>query len=347
MIEARKQDHMEICLNKDVVSGKDFWSMVKLFHRAAPETDMDDISTGCRLLGKDISAPIVISAITGGYSGAETINQRLAAAAEKLGVPMGVGSQRPALEDKKHRKSYEVVARYDPPLVFGNIGAPQLIPQKGKNSMDIDKCKEALEMINGDYLAVHFNYLQEVIQPEGDDRGANIMAALGELARHIPVIAKETGAGISSEIALEFQEAGVRAIDIGGMGGTSFSAVEYHRTKVKSQKNLAELLWDWGIPTPVSIIECRRTIRLPLIATGGVRNGLHAAKALAMGAEAVGIAGGILPYVTRSEKDTVSYLENVIRELKTVMFLMGCNSIDDLRCQRVVVTGELRDWMED
>ncbi len=347
MIESRKKDHMDICLKKDVESGNDFWSMIKLFHRAAPEIDLDDISTRCKFLGVDISAPLVISAITGGYSGAKTINQRLAAAAEKVGIPMGVGSQRPALENKKYRKSYEVVSKYDPPLVFGNIGAPQLIPQKGRTPIDVEKCKEALEMIDGDFIAVHFNYLQEVVQPEGDDHGVNIMANLKELARQIPIIAKETGAGVSSEMALEFQEAGVRAIDVGGMGGTSFSGVEYHRNKGKNEKDLAKLLWDWGIPTPVSIIECRRTTELPLISTGGVRNGLHTVKALALGADTVGIAGGILPWVNRSEEDTISYLNNIIKELRTVMFLLGCKNIEELRKQRVVITGELRDWIMD
>ncbi len=347
MIESRKKDHVDICLKKDVEVGVDFWSMIKFFHRAAPEVDIDDISTRCNFLDKEMSAPLVISAITGGYSGAKIINQRLAAAAEEIGIPMGVGSQRPALENTKYRKSYEIVAQYNPPLVFGNIGAPQLIRQKEAIPIDVDQCTEALEMIDGDYLAVHFNYLQEVIQPEGDCRAADVMTTLKELSKHLPIIAKETGAGVSSEMAGEFEDAGVKAIDIGGMGGTSFSAVEYHRTESKNKKVLAKLLWDWGIPTPVSIIECRRTTRLPLISTGGIRNGLHAAKALSLGADTVGIAGSILPWVSKSEEDTISYINNIIKELRTVMFLLGCKKIEDLRKQRVVITSELRDWIGD
>lgn len=348
MIESRKADHIDICLNKDVANGARHWDQIKLMHRAAPEVDMDEISMDCELLGQKINAPLVISAITGGYSGAEDINRRLAASAEDMGIPLGVGSQRPAMEDKKNRSSYEVIADYDIPLIFGNIGAPQLIPQlSGKSVIDIDMCREALKMIDGDYLAVHFNYLQEVIQPEGDVRAYGVMDALKELAKDIPLIAKETGAGVSSEMASEFEKAGIKAIDIGGMGGTSFSAVEYHRTGSLDKRELAKLLWDWGLPTPVSIIQCRRSAKLPIIATGGITNGLDAAKALSLGADVVGIAGGILPHAVKSKEDTTSYIERIVKELKTVMFLMGCKEIKDLRNARVTMIGELRDWIDD
>lgn len=346
MIENRKEDHINICLEEDVTAGYDYWDMIRFFHRAAPEIDMDEISVESEFLGKKISAPVVISAITGGYSGATDINQRIAAAGEKLKVPIGVGSQRAALEDDKHRDSYSVVTEYDVPLIFGNIGAPQLIEQNGKRAFKIEDCKNALDMINGDYLAVHFNYLQEVIQPEGDYRGSGLLCALEDLTKEVPIIAKETGAGVSSDMALEFKKAGVKAIDIGGMGGTSFSAVEYFRTKDENQKQLAQLLWDWGIPTPVSIIECRRSVNLPLISTGGITNGLQAAKALALGADSVGIAGAILPMAVRSHEKIVSFVDNLIHELKTVMFLLGCKNLDELKDTRMIITDELRDWLD-
>ncbi len=347
MIESRKEDHMDICMEKDVSAGEDYWDMIKFFHRAAPEIDMDDISTELTFLGKKISAPFVISAITGGYEGAININDRISSAGEELNIPIGVGSQRPAIENKKLRDSYEVVARYDIPLVFGNIGAPQLIEQKnGKDPFDVEDCREALDMIDGDFLAVHFNFLQEVIQPEGDDRAKGLLEILARIAKEIPLIAKETGAGISYEMALEFKKTGVEAIDVGGMGGTSFSAVEYYRTKNQDQKELAGLLWDWGIPTPVSIIECRRAVDLPLISTGGIKNGLQAAKALALGADIVGIAGGVLPAANRSKDDIVSYINKVIKELKVVMFLLGCKDLNELKRSRLLLTGELRDWLD-
>ncbi len=346
MIESRKKDHMDICLKKDVSAGKDHWKMIKFFHQAAPEIDMDDISTEIKFLGKKISAPVVISAITGGYAGATDINDRISAAGEFLDIPIGVGSQRPALENKDLRDSYEVIAQYDIPLVFGNIGAPQLIEQHGKTPFTIEDCRDAMNMINADLLAVHFNFLQEVIQPEGDDNAADLLKVLKDIAKKIPVIAKETGAGVSYEMAVKFKKAGVKAIDVGGMGGTSFSAVEYYRTENNYQKELADLLWDWGIPTPVSIIECRRAVDLPLISTGGIRNGLQAAKALALGADVVGIAGGVLPAANRSKEHIVSYINNVINELKVVMFLLGCKNVDELKKSRLLLTGELRDWLE-
>ncbi len=345
MIESRKQDHIDICLKENVSAGSDYWNMIKFFHRAAPEIDMEDISTEISFLGKKISAPIVISAITGGYEGATDINDRISSAGEELNIPIGVGSQRPALENKELRDSYEVVAQHDIPLVFGNIGAPQLIEQKGKTAFTIEDCMEAMEMINGDYLAVHFNFLQEVIQPEGDDRAANLLKVLKEMAKEIPIIAKETGAGISYEMAGELKQAGVKAIDVGGMGGTSFSAVEYYRTKNSDQKELANLLWDWGIPTPISIIECRRAVDLPIISTGGIRNGLQAAKALALGADVVGIAGGVLPAANKSKEQLEIYINKVINELKVVMFLLGCKKVGELKNSRILLTGELRDWL--
>ncbi len=346
MIESRKEDHIEICSKEDVEINTDYFSMIKFFHKAAPEVNLDNISLETEFLGKKIQAPIMISAITGGYEGANEINKRLASSTEELGIPLGVGSQRPALEDEGLRKSYEAIREFSPPIVIGNIGAPQLIEQESKPPFGVEEAKEALHMINGDHLAVHFNFLQEIIQPEGDHNAEGILEALSKLTKEVSIIAKETGGGISSDMALALKEAGVKAIDVGGMGGTSFSAVEYFRTKKRSKKELAEELWDWGIPTPVSILECRRTVDVPLIATGGIRNGVQVAKAIALGADVAGIAGGILPYVTKSKEDTKRYLQNVIDGLKSTMFLLGCETIEDLRKRRVVITGELKDWSD-
>ena len=346
MIESRKEDHIEICSKEDVEIETDYFRMIKFFHKAAPEVDLDNISIETDFLGKKIRAPIMVSAITGGYEGANEINKRLASSTEEVGIPLGVGSQRPALEDEGLRKSYETIREFSPPIVIGNIGAPQLIEQGDKPPFGVEEARAALDMINGDHLAVHFNFLQEVIQPEGDHDAEGILEALSELTEEVSVIAKETGGGISSDMAQQLKDTGVKAIDVGGMGGTSFSAVEYFRTKKRSKKELAEELWDWGIPTPASILECRKTVDLPLIATGGIRNGVQAAKAIALGADVAGIAGGVLPYVTRSKDDTVKYLQNVIEGLKSTMFLLGCETLEDLRKRRVVITGELRDWSD-
>ncbi|MGM0404689.1 MAG: type 2 isopentenyl-diphosphate Delta-isomerase [Thermoplasmatota archaeon] len=345
MIESRKQDHIDICLEEDVEVEKDYWGMLKFYHNAAPEIDFEEVNTTVNFLGKKLSAPIMISAITGGYSGAEKINSRLAEAAEEVGIPFGVGSQRAALEDKSLRRSYEVVSEYDPPLVFGNLGAPQLVEQDGESPYGVERALDALDMIDGDYLAVHFNYLQEVVQPEGDKNAKGLLEALSEISNKVPTIAKETGAGVSTEVAMKFQDAGVKAIDVGGMGGTSFSAVEYFRIKDELKKTLAKELWDWGIPTPVSTLECSRSVDIPLIATGGIKNGVEVSKALTMGAEVAGIAGGVLPYVQKGKDELVKYLQQVIFGLKVSMFLQGCSNVDDLNDRKVIVTGELVDWI--
>lgn len=348
MIESRKSDHVKICLDEDVEVEKNYWNDIKFYHQAAPEIDFEDISLGVDFLGKRLSAPIIIAGMTGGYEGAEVLNRRLAETAEEMRVGLGVGSQRAALEDKDLRKSYELISDHSIPLLFGNIGAPQLISQDGEQPFGISKGKEALEMIDGDYLAVHFNYLQEAVQPEGDMKSKGVTKALKNLSKEVPIIAKETGAGISPGTAMSFRDAGVEAIDVGGMGGTSFSGVEHYRIddENKKMKDIAKDLWDWGIPTPVSVVECRGRVSLPIIATGGIRSGIQIAKALALGADAVGIAGGLLPAIEKSKKTAIDYLKRLKRELKITMFLLGCEDLDDLMSVNRVITGELKDWIE-
>ncbi|MFO8110486.1 MAG: type 2 isopentenyl-diphosphate Delta-isomerase [Thermoplasmata archaeon] len=343
MIERRKEDHIRISLEKEVEIKTDYWKMIHFSHKAAPEVDMDEISLETEFLGHRLSAPFIISAITGGYHGAKEFNHRLSAAAEKAGIAFGVGSQRPALEHKELRASYEVIKKNKPPMVMANLGAPQVIDQKGKHIFTVEDGREAMDMIGAKCLAIHFNYLQEVVQPEGDLRAMGVLEALSDFCDELPIVAKETGAGVDSETASRFLNAGVKAIDVGGMGGTSFSAVEYYREG--ANKSLAKELWDWGIPTPVSILECRRTVDLPLISTGGVRNGLDAAKAIALGANIAGVAGGILPPASQSLDNTIEYLEDMKKELKTVMFLLGCEKVEDLRDQRVIITDTLKDWI--
>jgi len=345
MIESRKEDHMDICLDEDVEAGKDYWNMLKFYHNSTPEIDFHEIDTTVEFLKSSLSAPLMISAITGGYSGAENINSILAEAAEELGIPFGVGSQRAALEDKSLRRSYEVIKEHNPPLVFGNLGAPQLISQRGDDAYGVDKALEALKMIDGDYLAVHLNYLQEIVQPEGDTNSKGVLEAISLLSDEVPIIAKETGAGISADVAEKLQDTGVEAIDVGGMGGTSFSAVEYFRESDELKRSIAKELWNWGIPTPVTTFECSNAVDIPIISTGGIRNGIEVSKALSLGAEVVGIAGGVLPYLREGKDEVVKYLRHVIHGLKVSMFLQGCSTVDDLKDRRVIVTEDLRDWL--
>ncbi len=345
MIESRKEDHIDICLNEDVQIEKDYWGMLKFYHDPAPEIDFDEIDTKVEFLDTVLSAPIMLSAITGGYKGAEEINSILAGAAEEVGIPFSVGSQRAAIDNQGLRSSYEVVKDHDPPLVFGNIGAPQLVKQGDKDPYGVEEALEALNMIDGDYLTIHFNFLQEAVQPEGDKKARGLLEALTVLSDKVPTIVKETGAGIPAETAKRFKKTGIDAIDVGGMGGTSFSAVEHFRIDDEHKKSLAKALWDWGIPTPVSTLECSAAVDVPIISTGGIHNGLHVAKALVLGADVGGIAGGILPYVRKGKEEVIEYLEHVIHGLKISMFLQGCVNIDELKKRKLIVTGELRDWI--
>ncbi len=347
MIEKRKNDHIEICLSKDVNAGHNYWDDMDLVHRALPEVDFDDMDLSAELFGVRLNAPIIISGMTGGTEFGRKINENLAVAAEKLGIGMGVGSQRAGLENTELFSTYSVVKEHRIPLLIGNIGAPQLINQKKRKGITDREIERLFLMIDADILAVHLNYLQEAVQPEGDLMAEGVLDALRTLSRRFPVIVKETGAGISRSVALKLKRAGVMGIDVGGLSGTSFSAVEYYRALEQGHEekaSLGKLYWNWGIPTPASIIEA--SVGLPIIATGGIRNGLDVAKALVLGASAAGIARRLLKPATESSDAVIRELENIMKELKVAMFLLGARNVHALRNSRFVVHGELRDWFE-
>ena len=356
MSNKRKDDHIRICLNEDVNARYNYWDDVSLIHNALPEIDKAEVDLETELFGKKLKAPIIISAITGGYKEAEKINRNLAEAAAALGLGLGLGSQRPALKDPTLSDSYSVIKEYSIPLVIGNIGVPQLIAQKGAKEAAkgdlgtlIDYAKTAMDMIEGDVLAVHLNYLQEVVQPEGDTNARGGLEAIRDLVRNVefPILAKETGAGISAEVGLALKNAGVTAIDVGGMGGTSFAAVEYYRAKevegAELYERLGKTFWDWGIPTPASVVLTRDI--LPVIATGGIRNGLDIAKTLALGATTAGLARTILPDACKSAQATIETLESIIEELRSAMFLMGANSPEKCHGRQVIFGPELKKFL--
>jgi isopentenyl-diphosphate delta-isomerase len=310
---------------------------VTLIHRALPELDMSKLDLSVDLLGKRLQAPFLIASITGGHPDTTQVNAALAAAAEEMGVGIGVGSQRAAIDDPLQEESFRVVRDKAPnAFVYGNIGAAQI------REYGVERIEKLIEMIDADALAIHLNFLQEAIQPEGDKDATGCLDMIQEIcsALSTPIIVKETGAGISREDALLLKNAGVSAIDVGGVGGTSWAGVEVYRARRSgdsTSENLGELFWDFGIPTVASIIESR--VSLPIIATGGIRTGLDIAKSLALGANA---ASAALPFVSsalegkESVKTTLSCL---LKELKTAMFLCGCANIRDLRNAPVVVTG--------
>ncbi len=341
----RKREHVDIVLGKEVRPKHNHWDDVHFLHNALPEIDLEEIDTGVTLFGKKLTAPVIISSMTGGFKDAVRINGNLARGAAEVGIGMGVGSQRPVLQGQAPEDSWSIVKEHRVPLTIANIGAPQLISQGTREPLALDHARRALEMVEGDILAIHLNYTQEIVQPEGDRRARGVLSAIEAIASEIPVLAKETGAGISRDAALALREVGVRGIDIGGLGGTSFSAVEFYRAQkegMKLKERLGQVFWEWGIPSPVSLRLAQ--VGLPVIATGGLRTGLDVAKALALGASAGGMASQILRAAEESAEAVVRELQAVVAEIKAVMFLTGCQTLDDLAKVKVVLTGPTLQW---
>ena len=344
----RKAEHVKVVLGGEVEGRYRYWNDVQLVHNALPEVDFEAIDTSVELLGKRLAAPLVITGMTGGYPDAVKINGNLARAAAELGLAMGVGSERAAILKGQHPESYSVVGQHKVPLKFANIGAPQIIPQSpGEKVVGPQEVRAAMDLIGADVLAIHLNFLQEMVQPEGDRRAKGCLAEIGRLAKEVPVLAKETGAGLSRSVAERLRDASVRALDVSGTGGTSFAAVEYHRAKAQGaerEMRVGKTFWDWGIPSPVSVKDVV-PLGLPVIASGGVRSGLDVARALALGATAAGTAGGILRAAATGYEATRTELGYLVYELKVAMLLTGSRTVAELRRAPYVITGETRQWL--
>jgi isopentenyl-diphosphate Delta-isomerase len=339
---------VKVVLGRDVEGRYRYWNDIQLIHRALPEIDFEDVDPSTTLLGHRLQAPIVITGMTGGFPDAATINDNLARAAEEVGVAMGVGSERAAVLKGQYPESYSTVARHKVPLKFANIGAPQLIPQRpGDAVVGPAEVRAAMELIGADVLAIHLNFLQEMVQPEGDRRAKGCLERIGELAHRFPVLVKETGAGISRAVAERLRDRGVKAFDVSGTGGTSFAAVEHYRALdqgAERDARVGKTFWDWGIPSPVSVLELA-PLGLPVVASGGVRSGLDVARAIALGASAAGTAGGVLKAASTGFAETKRELETLVHELRVAMFLTGSKSLEELRRAPYVVTGETGPWL--
>jgi len=344
----RKGDHIKICLEKDVQAKRITTGFEDVFfvHRALPETDRGKIDLTMKLFDHRFSAPIIVGAMTGGTSEATKINKTIAEAVQKLGLGMGVGSQRAAIEDAKLECGFAEVRKKAPTaFLVANIGAPQLV-----QGWRLDQVQIAVNMIDADALAIHLNPLQEAIQPEGETNYANALEKISEIATglDVPVIAKETGAGIAAEEARELEGAGVKGIDVSGAGGTSWAAVEYYRAKAamdEKGERLGQTFWDWGIPTAVSVFEVSNSASVPVIASGGIRTGLDAAKSLALGASLVSVSAPVLRSATQSVGQVKKRLELIIEELRNAMFLTGSGNIKKLKTVPIVVTGKTAQWL--
>ncbi len=347
---SRKKDHVDIVLAGGVRARVNAWDDIHFVHEALPEVDFDTIDLGTEFLGTRFRAPIMVASMTGGYADAERLNGNLAEACAAVGVGLGVGSQRAALKAPAMRRSYTVIRDHDVPFVAANIGAPQLIPQGDAAPLSRADVDELVKMLEADALIVHMNFLQESVMPEGDRQGAGALDRIRDLARDIgiPVIAKETGAGVRQKTAERLKSARVSALDVGGLSGTTFAAVEGVRAENEGEvrdAGAARVFRDWGIPTPASIVDCAR-VPLPIIGTGGLRTGLDAARALSLGASIAGFAGAVLPSANESAAAATERLSAIIHELRTACFLTGAPRASDLDRIPVVVTGTSREWME-
>lgn len=337
MISNRKLEHLMLALYSDVeYRKKTGFDDIELIHKAIPEVDKGEIDLSTDFFGKEMSMPLIISAMTGGHPLSLKINRELAKAANIVNVGMGVGSQRAAIENAELVSTYTVVRDEAPStFIIGNIGAPQ-----------IEYAERAVEMLDLDAIAVHLNPLQEAIQPGGDVNTAGYLESIEKISKivNVPVIVKETGAGIKREDAVALENAGIDAIDVAGAGGTSWAAVESYRAEDPS---LGELYWDWGIPTAVSTVEVLESINLPVISSGGIRTGLDAAKAFALGANAVGMALPLLKDAYTGYKSVIKSIEKFREELRVAMFLVGASNIKDLQKSDLIIRGSTKEWLTE
>ena len=351
-VTRRKVEHVEMALKHDLAAPQAAsWADIRLIHQALPEVDLDAVDTSVDFLGKRLRAPLFISSLTGGHADVAIINERLARAAQRYGVAMGVGSQRAAIAAPELAATYAITREQAPDaFLIANIGAPQLIPQAHKQPFSLADVRAAIEMIGANALAIHLNYLQEAAQPEGDGKARGCLAAIEAVvaAVSVPVIAKETGAGISRETATALKAAGVRAMDVGGAGGSSMAAMEALRAAERGDTQtlaIGERFRDWGIPTPITLVEAS-VAGVPLIATGGVRSGLDAARAITLGATLVGVGFPLLKAASESDEAVCTFLDLFLAELRVAMQLTGAATLALLATRPAVITGATREWLD-
>jgi isopentenyl-diphosphate delta-isomerase len=346
MIENRKEEHIRIAENEKVDTDHNYWDDIQVLHQAIPEIDFDSIDTKARFISHEIGYPMIISSMTGGTDLAKKINYNLATAAEKFGLPMGVGSMRAAVEKKELSDTFSIILEKKVPVRIANVGAPQLINQ-GKKAFTDKDLEYIFNLIDANYLIVHFNFLQEMVQPEGDRNAKGIMKRLQDVASSYPVIAKETGNGFSREAALQLRDAGVRAIDVGGLGGTSFAAIEYYRARKagdEEKMRSGQSFWNWGIPAPASVKYSQ--VGIPVIGSGGLRNGLDLFKAVLMGASAGGFARTLLKGADNSEEQIQKEISYILRDFKTAMFLSGSRNLKEIKKARHFIKEPLKSWLD-
>jgi len=321
----RKAEHIELALDRSMQLERRFFDALRFEHVALPEIDFSEIDLSVDFLGKRLDAPLLISCMTGGTESAGLINRNLAIAAERAKIAIGVGSQRKALEDPAQAHTFQMREFAPSVPLLANLGAVQL-----NYGMGIDECRAAVAMIDADALALHLNPLQEVIQPEGQANFRDLLPKIGAIVEglEVPVIVKEIGCGISGRVARRLVEEGVEFIDVAGLGGTSWARIEAARAR---DAEIGTRFGDWGVPTPEAIREVAAIEGITVIGSGGLRTGLDAAKALALGADLVGLAYPFLEPATRSDRHVAETIERVLHELKIAMFCVGARTLRELQ----------------
>jgi isopentenyl-diphosphate delta-isomerase len=341
-IGQRKADHLDLARTGDVgfLRRTTLFECVDLVHDALPELELASVDTSCTVLGKRLKAPILIAGMTGGTARAERINRELAALAEERGYAFGLGSQRALLKNPAVLSTYAVREVAPTVLLLGNLGVVQA------SELPTAEVERLVQLVGADALCIHLNPAMELVQAEGDRDFRGGVATLERLARElsVPVVAKETGSGLSSGVAKRLRSIGIRHVDVSGAGGTSWVAVEMQRAEGRARA-LGQTFRDWGIPTAVSVSWVARHGFDTVFATGGVKDGLTIAKAIALGATLGGIARSALQAVEESREAAYELFERIEAELRTAMLLVGARDLAALRSAPRVLTGELGAWI--
>lgn len=343
-ISSRKDDHIDLCVSGDVGfhAKSTLFDAVEFVHDALPELSVEELDTSVEIFGKRLRAPIIIASMTGGTERARSINRELAQLAEERGYGIGLGSQRAILKGQPV-DTYAVRDVAPSVLLLGNIGGVQA------RSLSTEEVEALVSAVGADALCVHLNPAQEIVQPEGDRDFVGVVDAFARLSRDlsVPVIAKETGCGLGARAVKKLAKAGVRHVDVSGAGGTSWVAVEAARASGHG-RSLGDALREWGVPTAASVIiakEARPRFKT-IIATGGVSSGIDAAKALALGASAAGMARPVLQALVNGGREGAArFLDQVEAELKAVMLLVGARDVRDLQRAPLVFGPALERWV--
>ena len=341
MIQDRKSEHIEISLRNDVQFRRlrTGFQHVRFIHQALPEINLDRVNTATTFFGKQLRAPLLISSMTGGTADARAINLNLAAAAQATGIALGLGSQRAGIQDPTQAATYQVRDVAPDVLLFANLGAIQLNYGYG-----LSECQQAVDMIEADALILHLNPLQEAVQPEGDRDWSDLLQRIEVVCRRlpVPVIAKEVGWGLSAQAARDLASAGVGALDVAGAGGTSWSEVEYHRAPTRLHARVAAAFADWGLTTLESLLLAREAApHLPTIASGGLRDGIDVAKAIALGASLAGLAQPFLKAAVRSAEAAIEQATELVAVLRVAMFAAGAADISQLQETPLILPNDI------